>query len=152
MISSREPIRVTRSKPLPLIQAKLYRPAVGRLFVHRPRLNEQLNRGLDGPLSLVCAPAGFGKTTTVSAWIDSLNAGTAGGGALPSAWLTLDERDGDLIVFMHYFIAALRTIFPGACAETAELLTASVRPDLDLLAATLSNEIAALPARFIIAG
>jgi LuxR family maltose regulon positive regulatory protein len=149
MIPSARPNRVPRSKYLPLIQTKLHRPAVGRLFVHRPRLNEQLNRGLDGPLSLVCAPAGFGKTTTVSAWIDSLNAGTADGRALPSAWLTLDERDGDLIVFMHYFIAALRTIFPGACAETAEMLTALALPGLDLLTATLSNEIASLPSPFV---
>lgn len=65
-VPSAEIVRVPSSKSLPLIQAKLHRPAVGRLFLGRPRLSEQLNRGLAGPLSLVCAPAGFGKTTAIS--------------------------------------------------------------------------------------
>ena len=139
----------SKPKPLPLIRAKLYRPTVGRLFVKRPRLNELLNRGLEGPLSLVCAPAGFGKTTTVSAWIESLNARAGDGPAIPSAWLTLDERDDALDIFVRYFIAALRTIFPHACGETMEMLTAPMQPDLDLLVVTLSNEIAALPTSFV---
>jgi LuxR family maltose regulon positive regulatory protein len=67
MIPSAHPGRAPKSRPLPLIQAKLRRPVVGRLFVNRPRLDAQLALGLDGPLTLVCAPAGYGKTTLVSA-------------------------------------------------------------------------------------
>ena len=100
-----------------LLRTKLQRPRVPRHFVPRPRLVERLDQGSQGPLTLVCAGAGYGKTTLVSAWIEGLTVG--GGGVtppLPSAWISLDERDSDLGLFLHYFIAGLRTMFADACA------------------------------------
>lgn len=135
---------VTVSTSIPLIRAKLYRPPVGQFYVDRPRLNEQLDRGLEGALTLVCAPAGFGKSTMISAWLDGLDA------PLPSAWLSLDERDSDITVFTRYLIAALRTISPDACPETLRLLDAPELAPLPHIAALLDNEIAALPPRFVL--
>lgn len=98
-----------------LLQTKLQRLGVTRELVPRPRLIERLNRAASDPLTLVCAPAGFGKSTLVSSWIEGMTAGTGGdtGGVTPplrAAWLSLDENDSDLILFLRYFVAALRTI------------------------------------------
>ncbi len=70
--------------------------------------------------------------------------------SLPSAWLSLDEKDSDLNIFMRYFIAALRTIFEDACAETLALLQVGQQPPNELLYATFSNELAALPGKAIL--
>ena len=134
-----------------LLRTKLNRPRPTSDLVVRPRLLELLNRGLEGRLTLVCASAGFGKTTLVSSWIESIS--TTGNGmtsSLPAAWLSLDEYDSDLNLFLGYFIAALRTIFKDACTETDELLQARQQPPLNVLSRTLSNEIERLPERFIL--
>ena len=91
----------------PLLKTKLYIPPVRPELVPRPRLIERLNAGLHRKLTLVSAPAGFGKTTLVSEWIQAM------GGATPpiaAAWLSLDEDDNDPTRFLSYSIAALRTI------------------------------------------
>ena len=99
----------------PLLSTKLNRPPVPRDWVDRPRLIEQLNRSLQqGPLTLVCASAGFGKTTLVSSWIEGLTAGRGGvTPPPPAAWLSLDESDSDLVVFLRYFVAAIRRSSPN---------------------------------------
>jgi LuxR family maltose regulon positive regulatory protein len=132
-----------------LLRAKLHRPRATRDLVARPRLLARLNRGLDGPLILVCAPAGFGKTTLISSWLGGLAA--AGEGTAPqAAWLSLDEQDGDLVTFLRYFLAALRALFPGAGSETLALLRAAQSIPLEHLSAMLSNEIEILPRSFVL--
>ena len=84
-------------------------------------------------MTLVCAPAGFGKTTVLSDWLQNSSA--------PSAWLSLDKSDGDLGVFLSYFIAAVRTLFPAACADTLALLQTPVLPPLGPLVTTLANDL-----------
>ena len=134
-----------------LLQTKLHRPRLASDLVLRPRLLELLNRGLEGRLTLVCAPAGFGKTTLVSSWIESITQSPSGvTSPLPAAWLSLDEYDSDLHLFLRYFIAALRTIFKDACAETEELLQAGQHIPLSVLSKTLSNELERLPEHFIL--
>ncbi len=135
-----------------LITTKLHRPLVAGDHVERPRLLQQLQRGLSQPLNLVCAGAGFGKTTLVSCWLSSLEApGAPEAGAVRTAWLSLDAQDSDLEGFVTYLVAALRTLFPDACAATLDLIHAQMEPPPELLAATLLNEIALLPERFILA-
>ena len=125
-----------------LLHAKLQRPGLPRDFVPRPRLIAWLNRAIADPLTLVCAPAGFGKSTLVSSWLEGLTTGRGGNiPPMPCAWLSLDANDSSLDLFLRYFIAALRTIVPGACAETAAMLTASQLPPLEAVVARLSNEI-----------
>jgi len=83
-----------------LLFTKLNRPPAPSDWVDRPRLIEQLNHSLQqGPLTLVCASAGFGKTTLVSSWLESLTAGKRRN--VPAAWLSLDEGDSELVVFLR---------------------------------------------------
>jgi LuxR family maltose regulon positive regulatory protein len=134
-----------------LITTKLHRPLVTGDHVERPRLLQQLQRGLSQPLTLVCAGAGFGKTTLVSCWLSSLEAVGAGEpGAVPTAWLSLDAQDSDLAGFVTYLVAALRTMFPDACSATLDLAHSQMEPPPELLATTLINEIALLPERFVL--
>lgn len=65
-------------RTMQLLQTKLQRPRVPRHYVPRPRLSERLDQGVQGPLTLVCANAGYGKTTLVSAWIEGLTMGRGG--------------------------------------------------------------------------
>ena len=107
--------------------------------------------GIDYPLTLVCAPAGYGKTTLICTWLDRMAAGRGEGTAfLPSAWLSLDEDDSDLNLFLRYFIAALRTIFADACAKTLALLQAGQPPPQAILRTTLFNELEELPGEVIL--
>ena len=88
----------------PILATKLYIPRPRPKLVRRARLIERLNEGLHSKLSLICAPAGFGKTTLLSEWLATCEE--------PVAWLSLDEGDSDLTRFLTYLVAALQTIGP----------------------------------------
>ena len=90
--------------PTPILATKLYIPRLRPHVVIRPRLIERLNEGLHRNLTLISAPAGFGKTTLVSEWVL--------GCERPAAWLSLDEGDNDPTRFLTYLVAALQTIAP----------------------------------------
>jgi LuxR family maltose regulon positive regulatory protein len=135
----------------PLLKTKLYIPPVRSELVSRPRLMERLNvalvlgdkyRGLDRKLTLISAPAGFGKTTLLSEWL--------AGCSQPAAWLSLDEDDNDPAHFLAYFIAAIQTIHPDIGESVVADLHASQSLPIQALLATLINEIAAVPERFIL--
>ena len=117
-----------------LLQTKLHQPRLPHDLVERTRLIERLTQGINYSLTLVCAPAGFGKTTLVSSWLERMAAGQAMAAApIPAAWLSLDENDSDLNLFLRYFIAALRTIFKEPCPETLALLQARQQPPQESL-------------------
>ncbi|UCC62847.1 MAG: AAA family ATPase [Anaerolineae bacterium] len=109
----------------PLLRTKLCVPPVRPALVPRPRLIERLNAGRHGRLTLISAPAGFGKTTLLSEWVSDVGCAIPHFGSarvdtpiqnLKSeiqnrvAWLSLDEGDNDLARFLTYLLAALRTI------------------------------------------
>ncbi len=96
--------RIIRSLTL----TKLHRPNVGRGLVPRPLLLERLNASQT--LTLILASAGFGRTTLSSMWLDTCN--------VPNAWLSLDEHDDDLAVFVTYLAEALHTMFPSVADDT----------------------------------
>lgn len=102
----------------PLLAAKLRRPAVPRHAVPRPALIARLNDGLSAgrPLTLIAAPAGYGKTTLASEWAAQVDG--------PVAWLALDEADDDPLRFYTCFLAALQTAAPTVGAELTPVLTA----------------------------
>ncbi len=127
-----------------LLQTKLYVPRLRPSFIRRPSLIQALNGGLrqGGQLTLISAPAGFGKTTLVTEWL--------AGCERPSAWLSLDENDGDLPRFLTYVIAALQRIFPGLGADVTAVLQATPPPPIETSLATLLNEIAGLPDHFLL--
>jgi LuxR family transcriptional regulator, maltose regulon positive regulatory protein len=134
-----------------LLQTKLHRPRLPHNLIVRSRLKEEFNQVIDHQLTLICAPAGFGKTTLVCTWLEQMKPGTAVGTAVkPAAWLSLDENDSDLHLFLRYFIAALRTIFKEACAETLALLQAQRQPLQAVINAIFINELEELPGEFIL--
>ncbi len=129
-----------------LLQTKLNRPSITRGMIDRTRLFAQLDRCIDQPLILVCAPAGYGKTTLVSTWLGKMAAGRGEDASfLPSAWLSLDEDESELNLFLRYFISALRTIFANACEKTLMLLQAGQQPPQAVLNTTFSNDLDELP-------
>ena len=102
---------------LTLIRTKMQPPRLPADLVHRRRLVDSLQAGLDRKLTLISAQAGAGKTTLLAQWLDEC--------PQPSAWLSLDEHDNDLLVFVSYLIGALRTVVPGVCEKTLALLSAA---------------------------
>lgn len=124
---------------VPVLTAKLYIPPPPPKVVTRPRLIGRLNEGLHFTpgVTLVSAPAGFGKTTLISEWIASKN--------LPVAWLSLDQNDNDPARFLIYLTSALQTISPTLGVEVLEALQASQAPALESVLTVLLNEITALP-------
>jgi ATP/maltotriose-dependent transcriptional regulator MalT len=97
--------------PAALLETKFYVPRPRRGLVPRPRLSERLDRGAASRLTLVSAPAGFGKTTLLTEWLAAGPAAPAG--ERLAAWLSLDRGDNDPASFWAYVIAALRTVAAG---------------------------------------
>ncbi len=94
-----------------VLVTKLFIPRTRAELVPRPSLIERLNDGLDRKLTLLSAPAGFGKTTLVSHWAGNLrNNGEINSQSIKVAWLSLDQDDNDSVRFLNYFIAALNQI------------------------------------------
>ena len=134
-----------------LLQTKLHRPHLSQALITRPRLIELFNNGIEHPLTLVCAPAGFGKTTLVCSSLDQMNTGQGEKSVpLPSAWLSLDENDSDLNLFILYLIAALRTIFENACEKTLVMVQSRQAQSPTILYASISNDIEQLPKDFVL--
>lgn len=127
---------------VPILRTKLHRPAVSADLLCRSRLHELMDQGLEVTLTLVSAPAGYGKSMLVSHWVESLEQ--------PCAWLSLDDADGDITVFLTYLIAAVRTVINNACPETQALLSAPKRPPVAVLAHSLINELDAIGTPFVL--
>jgi LuxR family maltose regulon positive regulatory protein len=123
-----------------LLETKFYRPRPRSQLVVRPRLSERLNRAIESKLTLVSAPAGFGKTTLLSAW---LAAGPADG--RPAAWLSLDQGDNQPESFWTYLVAALQTVDPTVGARAQSLLQGPQPPPVETILTTLLNELGAVP-------
>jgi len=128
--------------PEPLLQTKLYVPPTRPIIVLRPRLIEKLNGGIHCKLTLISAPAGYGKTTLVSEWTASCGK--------PVAWLSLDERDNDPARFMIYFVSALRTIKADIGDGVLRSLQSPQPPPTESILTVLLNEITTIPENFVI--
>ena len=134
-MSARKALTVDHS--IALIQTKLYGPRKRSDLISRARLLERLNAGLSGKVTLVAAPAGFGKTTLVAQWIQSINR--------PTAWLSLDEHDNEPRVFVRSLTAALQSAFPDAFHGLANLFEASLFPSVDHVVSLFLNDLADIP-------
>jgi len=116
-----------------LIQTKLNRPPLPVDIVSRSRLTEWLDRRLERPLTLVCVPAGYSKTTLISCWLEVVDCLTA--------WLSLDEQDDQIGVFLSYFMTAIQITFPNALPETQVLLMVTPLPPISAITKVLINEL-----------
>ncbi|PKO21270.1 MAG: hypothetical protein CVU38_15670 [Chloroflexi bacterium HGW-Chloroflexi-1] len=136
----------------PILATKLYIPPPRPKIVLRPRLIERLNEGLPSgrKLTLISAPAGFGKTTLVSEW--------AAGCGQPVAWLSLDEGDNDPTRFLAYLVAALQTLALSEVEGIAANIGAGVLgalqspqpPPTESILTALLNEVTTIPDNFIL--
>jgi LuxR family transcriptional regulator, maltose regulon positive regulatory protein len=119
-----------------LVATKFHIPRAG--FVPRPRLLARLARGIGGGLTVVCTPAGFGKTTVLGDWVRRSRR--------PTAWLSLDAGDNDPARFWRHVAAALDRARPGTGAPVAALLRGPQPPPPEVLATAVINELMTLPA------
>ena len=103
-----------------LLKTKFHLPSARPDNVRRPRLTDLIGRGLEGPLTLISAPAGAGKSTLVGEWRQS-----DAGRSRQFAWLSLDDADSDPVRFFTYFAAALDNICPGIGDAAASLFRSS---------------------------
>lgn len=124
-----------------LLLTKLYVPPSRPSLVPRPHLIEKLNTGLSGKLTLICAPAGFGKTTLVAHWGEQLNEAQV----WYFGWLSLDENDNEVERFFTYLVAALQKIDGRFGQSTLELLQASPTDDIQFILTDLLNSLAHAP-------
>ena len=127
-----------------LLSTKLYIPATRPALVHRPRLLEKLTTGLHRKMSLISAPAGFGKTTVVTEWLGNLQSSSNRGKQVEYeiAWLSLDASDNNFRRFLTYIIAALRKTNNSIGGTTLNMLQSAQLPPVEVIMTSLINEIA----------
>jgi LuxR family maltose regulon positive regulatory protein len=127
---------------IPLLTTKFNIPFPHQGIIPRPQLLKHLDAGREGGITLVSAPAGYGKTTLVSSWLNTI--------PTPAAWFSIDEGDNDLFRFLTYFATALQSRFP----DTGESILIGVQslqpPPTEHLLTTLLNEISDLQTNFIL--
>lgn len=127
---------------IPILATKLYIPMRSHKLVVRPQLIDRLNEGLHRKLTLISAPAGFGKTTLISDWIGDCQR--------PTAWLSLDEGDNNLIRFLSYLISSLQSLSPDIGDGLLSALQSNHPPTTESILTTLLNEITTSLDNFIL--
>ena len=135
------------AKALPaFISSKLNRPTVVENHILRPHLIAKLDHRLQRPLTLVSAPAGYGKTMLVSSWLEA--------STRPSAWVSLDKDDNDLRVFLSYLLTAIQschgTGFSDVGRQTLAMVNASTLASVSTLVGSLISEIDRVEQSFVL--
>ena len=130
-------------KTFPILHTKLHPPVAPVDFVTRPKLVKRLDERRGRPLTLVSAPAGYGKSTLVSSWLTGCN----GAGV----WISLDENDNNPHQFITYLLAGLQKIMPTIGETFKGMLRAAELPPIEHIAASLVNAIDQIPVDFILA-
>ena len=125
-----------------LIRTKLRPPFTRSRLVPRPRLQERIAQGLRGPLTLMTAPAGFGKTTLAASCVT--------GGDMPVAWLSLDKDDNQEERFLTYLVAALQEADAGIGSEAAQLVAASQQAPPEAILTSLINDLDAAAGEMVL--
>lgn len=126
----------------PLLRNRLQPPRIPQAFVKRAALIDRLSRSTEHRLTVLTAPAGYGKTTVLASWLAHIED--------PVAWLTLHEDDNDSIRFCRYLIAALQRQWQTLGVRAQLLIDSSPRIQVETLYAELLNEIAILPTSIVL--
>jgi LuxR family maltose regulon positive regulatory protein len=116
-----------------ILKTKLFIPRPRSNLVARPRLTNRLSAGLDGKLTLIAAPAGYGKTTLLSEWIPQ--------SPRCITWLSADQDDNDPTIFWSYLIASFQQIHPEIGASAQSLLQSAEAPLLTSIITSIINDI-----------
>ncbi len=132
--ATQRPLSAQRdTPPHPLLATKLHVPRPRTRLVPRAHLVERLQQGMARQLTLVSAPAGFGKTTLLAQWLAE--------NGLPVAWLSLEAEDNDPTRFLAYLIAALQTLDAQLGTTTLALLSTPQPPSPEVVLAVLISEV-----------
>jgi LuxR family maltose regulon positive regulatory protein len=123
----------------PILTTKFYIPHAPGPLVEREHLLEKMKEGMENSARLifVCAPAGFGKSTLVSAWVDSQTT--------PVAWLSLDEQDDIPERFLTYLIAAIQHVHPGFAIDLSKQIQQNMTGEIENLLLGLANAFCEIP-------
>lgn len=124
-----------------LNRTKLHRPRPVQGVLPRARLVDALSHSQR--LTLLLAPAGYGKTTTLSTWLETCE--------VPCAWLSLDENDNELGLFVSYLAMAIRTLFQDSLEHTAKAINGLTEPSPEDVIRTVANDLDAIEQPFILA-
>lgn len=128
-----------------ILRTKLFRPRILRETVSRPRVVDKLDQYAERLVTLVTAPAGYGKSTAVSQWLDTLDSEKSAWG-----WVSLDQYDNDPLVLADYLIAAIRLSVPEFGLETRSLLGAVQEVAPHYLADSLVRELLDVTTEFVL--
>jgi LuxR family transcriptional regulator, maltose regulon positive regulatory protein len=122
-----------------LLTIKFYPPHVHQAMVLRPRLIQRINEGMRRKLTLLSAPAGFGKTSLIGQWVT-----VSASKDRAVAWLSLDEGDSDPMRFWTYLLTAIDTATGGAISNSLELLRSPRPPSIEAILTSLINNVASI--------
>lgn len=127
----------------PPLFTKLTRPAVGHQFIERPHLLSRLDQGLATRVTLISAPAGYGKSVLVSSWLDRLDMLSASSSDHhhKSSWLSIDEEDDNFVRFVSYLVSAIQQRLPDSCVEVNQLIQQGPPPSIETVADLLLNSL-----------
>ena len=128
-----------------LLSTKLFIPSNRSELVSRPRMTKKLNDGIGRKLTLISAPAGFGKTTLVTDWVLNLNPASPIEHRI--SWLSLDKNDNDPSRFLTYLIFALNQSAEGeiALGKNALTMLQTPQPSIEAVLTSLINDVSAIP-------
>ena len=121
---------------VPLLETKFFKPSWRTEFVARPRLIEQLQKGINKKLTLISAPAGSGKTTLLAEYLAQPSFQHSSQG-----WLSLDERDNDPVTFWTYFIKAIKRVLSALSDDLLMMIQAPQTPPIESILTSLINEV-----------
>jgi LuxR family maltose regulon positive regulatory protein len=126
-----------------LLATKLYIPSLHPQIIQRQSILELMNAGLsiEKRLILLCAPAGYGKTTLVCEWLQEI---------AHACWISLEKGDNDPRRFFSYLVAALQTALPGIGSQAQTLLNAPQLPPLQAVLSSLLNDLAQAQSKTVI--
>ena len=125
-----------------ILNTKLNPPLLRSDILDRPRLIEQLDRNIQRALTLIVAPAGYGKSTLAAQWLES--------SSLPGAWVSLDESDNNTRTFLDYIVATVQRLHPESCTGVHDILDAPQLPPKDILATLLANDLEEISEPFLL--
>lgn len=125
-----------------MFNGKFRRPLYAGCYIKRTRLLEKLETFSKLPLTIVSAPAGYGKTTLINSWAESVS--------VPVVWLSLDDNDNDLQTFISYLVVAVRTAFPNALPKSSAFGGVFLSPPFDTMSQCMVNELDAIGHEFVL--
>ena len=128
-----------------VLATKFFVPVSSHALIPRPHLTALLNACPRRPLTMVSAPAGFGKTTLLSEWVQALSPES-----IQVAWISLDEQDNDPIRFWRCVLTALDRLQPGMCTDLVTRLRTQSPPPLPYLLTTLINRLVQIPEQMLL--